>query len=83
MAVSSFAEVQVVLDAIETQLAELLALINAKPSRKEMNDAIDAVQVTVDQLRSDFNDLDERVSSNSRSITSLGETLANYIETHP
>jgi len=78
MAVTSFEEVQEALEAIQTQLAELLAMINARPTRTELSDALAANDNTVNALRTEVSSLSDQVEILSRSVTSLGTTVAEH-----
>jgi len=78
MAVASFDDVQEALEAIQTQLAELLAMINARPTRNEMSDAVSDMNTTVGTLRTQVQTLNTTVESLSRSVNSLGETLESH-----
>lgn len=71
------------INTINTQLAELLALINARPTRREMANSVDTYGEMLNQLANQVNTLKNNVSSLQRSVTSLGQTFSNWVENPP
>jgi len=71
------------IDTVNTQLAELLALINARPTRREMTSAVDAYGDMLNELAAQVNTLKNNVETLQRSVTSLGQTFANWVENPP
>ena len=83
MAVTTFEEVQEALDAIQVQLAELLALINARPPREEISRMVSAITLEIETLRTQVQSEYDRVTSLQAAVTSTAKTLSDYIKLHP